>query len=98
MFLQTRTILRRMAAKPRFTFNRRTCGLLMHPTSLPGRHGSGDIGAPALQFANFLQAAGQSWWQMLPVGPPGHPPGNSPYSSYSSFGGSPLLINLDDLV
>ncbi len=78
-------------------FRRRSAGLLLHITSLPGRHGSGDLGANAHRFIDFLAAAGQSWWQMLPVGPPGDPPGNSPYSSCSSVAGSPYLISLDPL-
>ena len=70
----------------------------MHVTSLPGRHGSGDLGREALRFVDFLAAAGQTWWQMLPVGPPGDPPGNSPYSSTSSAAGSPYLVSIDGLV
>src|SRR5687768_17661433 len=77
---------------------RRTSGLLLHPTSLPGRHGTGDLGPAAHKFVDFLAAGGQKWWQMLPVGPPGAPPGFSPYSSYSAFAGSPYLISLDELV
>ncbi len=69
----------------------------MHLTSLPGRHGSGDLSPAAFQFIDFLAAAGQSWWQMLPVGPPGPPPGNSPYSSCSSVAGSPYLVSLETL-
>lgn len=69
----------------------------MHPTSLPGPHGSGDIGAQARRFADFLSDTGQTWWQMLPVGPTGAPPGNSPYSSSSSFAGNPYLIDLSAL-
>ena len=68
----------------------------MHPTSLPGRHGVGDLGDEAGNFAELLASAGQAWWQMLPIGPIGA--GNSPYSSPSSFAGSPLLISLDRLV
>ena len=64
-------------------------------TSLPGPHGGGDLGSPARAFVDFLAAAGQSWWQILPVGPPG--PGDSPYSSSSSFAGSRLLISLASL-
>ena len=97
MFLQRASIVR-VVKKPRFQFNRRGSGLLLHPTSLPGPHGSGDIGAEARRFADFLAAAGQTWWQMLPVGPPGAPPGNSPYSSSSSFAGNPCLIDLAALV
>jgi 4-alpha-glucanotransferase len=69
----------------------------MHITSLPGRHGSGDLSREALDFIDFCADAGQSLWQMLPVGPPGDPPGNSPYSSYSSAAGSPYLVSLEGL-
>src|SRR5690348_14663172 len=93
MFLQRAPILRPVK-RPRFSFARRACGLLMHVTSLPGPHGSGDIGAESRRFADFLKESGQTWWQMLPVGPPGAPPGNSPYSSSSSFAGNPYLIDL----
>jgi len=85
----------KIATKP-FTFTRRSCGVLMHITSLPNRHGSGDLGKSAYEFINFLHAAGQSWWQMLPVNPPGD--GFSPYSCKSTFAGSPWLISLDQLV
>ncbi len=84
------------AVKQPFTFNRRSCGVLMHITSLPGRHGSGDLGRAAYDFVDFLSAAGQRWWQMLPVNPPGD--GFSPYSCNSTFAGSPWLISLDQLV
>src|SRR5688572_23453880 len=83
---------------PTMDFSRRSSGLLMHVTSLPGRHGSGDVGREALRFVDFLAAAGQTWWQVLPVGPPGDPPGNSPYSSTSSAAGSPYLVSIDGLV
>lgn len=82
--------------KPRFTLARRAGGVLLHPTSLAGRHGIGDLGRQAYRFVDFLSAAGQSWWQMLPIGPPG--PGHSPYSAVSAFAGHPLLISLDLLV
>lgn len=59
MFLQRARILRTVS-KPRFQFNRRASGVLMHPTSLPGPHGCGDIGSGARAFADFLQAAGQT--------------------------------------
>jgi 4-alpha-glucanotransferase len=78
-------------------FDRRSSGLLLHVTSLPGRHGSGDLGREAHRFVDFCAEAGQTWWQMLPVGPPGPHPGNSPYSSYSSLAGSPYLVALDAL-
>jgi 4-alpha-glucanotransferase len=77
------------------TLHERASGVLLHPTSLPGPHGSGDIGPAARLFVDALAAAGQRWWQMLPVCPPGH--GDSPYASSSAFAGSPLLVSLDDL-
>lgn len=75
---------------------RRQSGILLHPTSLPGLGGIGTFGATARQFVDFLHAAGQSLWQVLPLGPTGY--GNCPYSCYSAFAGNPLLINLDELV
>lgn len=74
----------------------RSAGVLLHVTSLPGRHGNGDVGPAARSFIDFLVRAGQRWWQMLPVNPAGK--GNSPYSGVSAFAGNPLLISLDDLV
>jgi 4-alpha-glucanotransferase len=74
---------------------RRSCGVLLHPTSLPGPYGIGDLGPEARRFADRLAGAGQRWWQMLPVGPVGE--GNSPYDSPSSFAGNPLLLSLEDL-
>ncbi len=75
---------------------RRASGVLLHPTCLPGDHGSGDLGPQARAFVDFLASAGQGWWQMLPVAPPGY--GESPYSAESAFAGSPLLISLGSLV
>ena len=74
----------------------RSSGVLLHPTSLPGRHGIGDLGPEAHAFVEFLAATGQRWWQVLPLGPTGY--GNSPYQSHSSFAGNSLLIDIDDLV
>ena len=74
----------------------RTWGVLLHPTSLPGKNFSGDIGPKALDFLNFLAKAGASWWQTLPTNPADK--AGSPYSTASSFAGEPLLINLEDLV
>jgi 4-alpha-glucanotransferase len=73
----------------------RTSGVLLHPTSLPGPHGNGDLGHEARVFADFLARSAQSWWQMLPVGPAGY--GDSPYSALSAFAGNPLLVDLDAL-
>jgi 4-alpha-glucanotransferase len=69
----------------------RSSGVLAHITSLPGRYGIGDLGPNAREFVTRLAAAGQRYWQMLPVGPAGA--GNSPYSSLSTFAGNPLLIS-----
>src|SRR5271170_1226239 len=73
----------------------RASGILLHPTSLPSRGGIGDFGPSAYGFADFLAAARQSLWQVLPLGPLGY--GNSPYSSISAFAGNPLLISLERL-
>ncbi len=73
----------------------RASGILLHPTSLPARGGIGDFGPSAYAFADFLAAAGQGLWQVLPLGPVGF--GDSPYSSTSAFAGNPLLISLERL-
>ncbi|HXI61277.1 MAG TPA: 4-alpha-glucanotransferase [Pyrinomonadaceae bacterium] len=74
----------------------RSSGILLHPTSLPGRFGVGDLGPQAYAFADFLAASGQGLWQMLPLGPTGY--GDSPYACYSAFAGNTLLISPDRLV
>ena len=74
----------------------RAAGVLLHFTALPGPHGSGDLGPDAFAFVDWLAAAGQSLWQVLPINPVG--PGNSPYQSPSAFAGSPLLVALQPLV
>ena len=74
----------------------RRSGILMHPTSLPGRYGIGDLGDTAYQFADLLKAAGQSYWQVLPLSPTGY--GDSPYQSLSAFAGNPMLISPEKLV
>jgi len=74
----------------------RRSGILLHPTSLPGRFGIGDLGQEAYRFVDFLAAAGQSYWQTLPLSPTGY--GDSPYQGLSAFAGNPLLISLDKLV
>lgn len=74
----------------------RSSGILLHPTSFPGPHGIGDLGEAAFRFVDFLVEAKQSLWQVLPLGPTGY--GDSPYASFSTFAGNPLLINLDQLV
>ena len=75
---------------------KRLSGILVHPTSLPGEFGIGDLGPEAYRFVDFLQNAGQHLWQTLPVGPTGQ--FNCPYQCYSSFAGQPLLISPQLLV
>src|SRR6185503_17539964 len=74
----------------------RASGILLHPTSLPGPFGIGDLGDEAYRFADFLIAAGQSLWQVLPLGPTGY--GDSPYACYSAFAGNTLLVSPERLV
>ncbi|MBS1854749.1 MAG: 4-alpha-glucanotransferase [Acidobacteria bacterium] len=73
----------------------RSSGILLHPTSLPGPYGIGDLGSAAYRFADFLGDAGQTLWQVLPLGPTGY--GDSPYQCFSARAGSPLLIALEPL-
>lgn len=75
--------------------NTRTCGVLLHPSSLPGWGGIGALGDEARRFADLLADMGMSSWQMLPLTPPGS--GNSPYSAFSAFAGNPLLIDCREL-
>jgi 4-alpha-glucanotransferase len=74
----------------------RASGILLHPTSLPGPFGVGDLGSEAYRFADFLAASGQTLWQVLPLGPTGY--GDSPYAGYSAFAGNTLLISPEQLV
>src|SRR5580700_5827276 len=74
----------------------RSSGILLHPTSLASPYGIGDLGAEARRFVDFLAAAGQSLWQVLPLGPTGY--GDSPYQCFSARAGNPLLISLEGLV
>src|SRR6478609_827352 len=75
---------------------KRLSGILLHPTSFPGPYGIGDLGPEAYRFVDFLIAAGQSLWQVLPLGPTGY--GDSPYACYSAFAGNTLLISPERLV
>src|SRR5271170_5016681 len=81
---------------PPFPPEYRASGLLLHVTSLPSPYGIGDVGPRALSWIDRLAQAGQSWWQMLPLGPTGY--GNSPYQPISSFAGNDLLISPDWLI
>ncbi len=71
----------------------RSSGILMHISSLPSRYGIGTLGREAYAFADFLHAAGQKYWQLLPLGPTSY--GDSPYQSFSTFAGNPYFIDLD---
>ena len=73
----------------------RSSGVLCHPTSFPSRYGIGDLGQGAYDFLDWLAAAKQKLWQVLPLGPTGY--GDSPYQSFSTFAGNPLLISPDGL-
>lgn len=80
--------------RPTPRLDERLSGVLLHPTSLPGPHGIGDLGPEADRFVWFLAQANQRWWQMLPIGPVDTV---GPYNSYSAFGGSPSLLSLERL-
>ena len=70
---------------------RRSAGILLHPTSLPGRYGIGDLGYELIAFLDWAQSAAFRIWQVLPLNPPGY--GNSPYGCHSSYAGNPMLIS-----
>ena len=74
----------------------RSSGILMPMSSLPSKYGIGTMGKCAYEFVDFLKAAGQKYWQLLPLGPTSY--GDSPYSSFSTFAGNPYYIDLDTLV
>lgn len=73
----------------------RSSGILLAVSSLPGPYGIGSLGGPSRRFVDFLAEAGQHYWQILPLVPPGD--GSSPYMSPSAFAGNPYLIDLDEL-
>ncbi|MFH1194622.1 MAG: 4-alpha-glucanotransferase [bacterium] len=74
----------------------RSAGILLHPTSLPGKYGIGDLGRDIFQFIDFMEQANQKLWQVFPLGPTGY--GDSPYQCFSAFAGNPLLISIDKLI
>jgi 4-alpha-glucanotransferase len=74
----------------------RAAGILLHPTSLPGQYGIGDIGPQAHAWIDYLVSTGCSLWQVLPLGPTGY--GDSPYQNFSAFAGNPYLISLEVLL
>ncbi len=73
----------------------RSSGILLHPTSLPGPYGVGDFGPEAYRFVDFLHAAGQKLWQVLPLNPTGY--ADSPFQCFSASAGNPMLLSLDRL-
>ena len=73
----------------------RSAGILMPITSLPSPYGIGTLGKAAYEFVDFLKEAGQTYWQLLPVGPTSY--GDSPYQSFSTYAGNPYMIDLDML-
>jgi 4-alpha-glucanotransferase len=75
---------------------KRTSGILLHPTSLPTVYGIGDLGPSSYRFIDFLERSGQTFWQMLPLGPTGY--GDSPYQTLSAFAGNPVLISPELLI
>ena len=75
---------------------KRSSGILLHPTSLPGPYGVGDLGPQAYRFVDWLESTGCKLWQILPLGPTGY--GDSPYQCFSAFAGNPYLISPDDLL
>lgn len=74
----------------------RSSGIILHPTSLPGTYGIGDLGPQALRWVDFLSATGCRLWQVLPLGPTGY--GDSPYQCFSAFAGNPYLISPEFLL
>ena len=72
---------------------KRSCGILLPVFALPSPYGIGTLGRAAYDFVDFLRQAGQSWWQILPLGPTGY--GDSPYQSFSAYAGNPYFIDLD---
>src|SRR5689334_6346607 len=77
-------------------FFSRSGGILLHPTSLPGPYGMGDLGPQAYRFVDWLAETGCKLWQVLPLGPTGY--GDSPYQCFSAFAGNPYLISFDSLI
>ena len=76
--------------------DRRLAGVLLHPTSFPGRFGIGDLGPECLRFLDWAREAGLGWWQVLPLGPTSY--GDSPYQCFSAFAGNPMLVSPEALV
>ena len=75
---------------------RRSAGVLLSISSLPSKYGIGCFSESAYKFVDWLKAAGQTYWQILPLGPTGY--GDSPYQSFSTFAGNPYFISLEEWV
>ncbi|MBF4692902.1 4-alpha-glucanotransferase [Fusibacter ferrireducens] len=78
------------------TMKKRSSGILLHISSLPGEYGIGDFGKGAYDFIDFLEDSGQHYWQILPIGITGY--GDSPYQSFSAYAGNPYFIDLNELI
>ncbi len=76
--------------------DKRSSGILLHISSLPGKYGIGDFGESAYNFVDFLETAGQRYWQILPLGVTSY--GDSPYQCFSAFAGNPYFIDLDEFI
>ena len=74
----------------------RASGILLPVSSIPSAYGSGSFSKEAYEFVDFLEKAGQSYWQILPLGPTGY--GDSPYQSFSTFAGNPYYIDFEELI
>ncbi len=74
----------------------RSSGILLHPTSLPGNYGIGELGRDAFKFVDLLHKYKQKYWQILPLGPTGF--GDSPYQCFSAFAGNPMMISIEKLI
>src|SRR5437899_1023291 len=74
----------------------RSAGILLHPSSLPSPYGIGDLGPAAYRWVDTLARTGQTWWQILPLGPTGY--GDSPYQCFSAFAGNPSLVSPQYLI
>ena len=75
---------------------KRKCGVLLPVSSLPSKYGIGCFDKKAYEFVDALKEAGQSYWQILPLGPTSY--GDSPYQSFSTFAGNPYFISLEELI
>ena len=75
---------------------KRSSGILLHISSLPSKYGIGNLGKAAVDFVDFMKKAKQTYWQILPICPPGY--GDSPYQAFSTFAGNPYFIDPDQLI